>query len=97
MAEIRNELRLLNSGDEVLCSINTVTYYDEKNEFDEGETFFLHVLTGSECQTVDQIFQGWGEQDKELQEQWEILKNFIKNDCDLSQKIWDLDTVDYYI
>lgn len=97
MAEIRNELRLLNSNDEVLCSINTVTYYDEENEFDEGETFFLHVLTGSQCQYIEQVFQGWGEQNKEAQEQWEKLENFIKNDCDLYQKIWDLNTIDYYI
>ncbi len=97
MASKNNELRLLNSDDEVLCSINTITYYDEENEFDDGETFFLHVLTNSQCQTIEQVFQGWSEQDKESQEQWEKLENFIKNDCDLYQKIWDLDTIDYYI
>lgn len=31
MAEIRSKLRLLNSKDEVLCSIDTVTYYDEED------------------------------------------------------------------
>ncbi len=97
MAEIRSKLRLLNSKDEVLCSIDTVTYYDEEDEFDEGETFFIHVLTGSECETIDQVFQGWSEQNKEAQEQWEKLENFIKNDCNLYQKIWDLNTIDYYI
>lgn len=97
MAIKNNELRLLNSKDEVLCSIDIVTYYDEENKFDEGETFFIHVLTGSQCQTVEQVFQGWGEQDKESQEQWEKLENFIKNDCDLKLKIFDLDTIDYYV
>ncbi|WP_300857228.1 hypothetical protein [uncultured Clostridium sp.] len=93
----KSELRLLNDDDEVLCSIDVVMYYDEENEYDEGEIFFLHVLTGSQCETIEQVFQGWSEQNKEAQEQWEKLENFIEDDRDLAQKICDLDEVDYYI
>lgn len=97
MANINNELRLLNDKDEVLLSISTVTYYDEENELDEGETFYIHPLTGSECQTVRQILQGWSEQDKEDNNNWNKLIEAIENDEELSQKIFDMDIIDYYV
>ncbi|MEG1482922.1 MAG: hypothetical protein RSA57_03890 [Cetobacterium sp.] len=93
MANVNNELRLLNNRGEILCEINTITYYDENNEFDEGETFYIHPLTGSECQTVNQIFQGWSDESKWLN----TLAEEIKNDRDLSQKIFNMDIIDYYM
>ena len=96
MATKNCELRLLNDKEVVLCSINTVTYYDDTNEFDEGETFYIHPLTGSECQTVGQILQGWSEQNEEDNNNWNKLIEEIRSDEELIQKIFNVDTVDYY-
>lgn len=96
MKTIVNELRLLNDNEEVLCKLDSVTHYDESIEFDEGETFFIHPMTGSECQIVSQCLDGWSEQDEESQEQWEKLIEAIQTDVDLSQKIFDMDVIYYF-
>ncbi len=97
MASITNQLRLINESDVVVCSIESITFYDEENEFDEGETFYIHPLTASQCQTVGQCFQGWSEQDKESNNQWDTLREKIENDSELSQKIFNMDSIDYYV
>lgn len=96
MAEKKCELRLLNDNDEVLCELGVIIYYDENDEFDEGESFYIHPLTGSECLTTDQVNQGWSEQNPVYQDQWDNLIYQVDNDMDLYQKVWDMEVVEYY-
>ena len=93
-----NELRLLNSNDEVLCSVWCVTYYDEENEYDEGDTYFCHVITGLPCERFNQIFHGycWDDNEK-MRKLYKKLGECIEDDCELKLKIFDLDEIDYYI
>lgn len=91
-------LRLLNEEDKVLCSIGAEVHYDENNEFDEGDIYFIHPMTGNKCELLEQCFSGWAEQEEEKNIQWILLKRRIKNDKELMQKIWhDLEKIDYYI
>ncbi len=64
-------------------------YYDETNEFDEGEMTFTHVRTGTEHDTVDQVLSTWSEEDVNEQKKWCKLVEAIENDELLSQKIFD--------
>ena len=43
------------------------------------DTYFLHILTGSRCETVGDCFAGWSEEDEESAEQWETLCERIEN------------------
>lgn len=70
---------------EVIVNID----YDEENEFDEGELSFNHVVTGSKCNMVDLVLQGWSEVEEEDNQKWETLINNMQNDSDLKQKIFD--------
>lgn len=96
-ATINNKLSLLNDKEEILCNIECITYYDEDNEFDEGETFYIHPLTGSECQTIGICLQGWSELDSKEQANWDALIEKIKSDSVLSQKLFMMDNIEYYV
>jgi hypothetical protein len=93
----RININLRNDNDEILCSLEAVTYYDDNNEFDEGETFYIHPMTGEQCQTIDQCFQGWSEQDEESNNNWNTLRELIKEDNDKEQYFADEVDIDYYI
>jgi len=43
------------------------------------DTYFLHIMTGSRCESVRDCFDGWSEQDTESAEQWETLCERIEN------------------
>ena len=43
------------------------------------DTYFLHILTGSRCETVEDCFAGWSEQDEKSAEEWETLCERIEN------------------
>lgn len=58
---------------------------------DNPEWFYFHPLTNQECQDIDQIFQGWSEQDDELNQQWEKLAEFIRNDEILTEWVEQAD------
>ena len=69
--------------------IEMVVYYNEWADFDEGEIFFRHPLTGDKVQTVNQILYGWEEQENDLQKHWECLVESIKSDKELIEKIFN--------
>ena len=43
------------------------------------DTYFLHIMTGSRCESVRDCFGGWLEQDTKSAEQWETLCERIEN------------------
>lgn len=97
MCEKKSELRLIGNGEKVLCSIAVEIFYNEENEFDEGDVFFIHPMTGSQCDTLDLCFVGWSEFDEESKNQWNNLRKQIENDSDLFQKLdYGMDKIDYY-
>ena len=53
------------------------------------EVFFLHKQTNQECESVKQCFEGWSEQDKKSDEDWETLCQHIENLPSLEQIICD--------
>jgi len=88
------ELRLLNDNEEVLCKITAILEYNGNNE---EELYFLHPLNGNKCQNINQCFYGWSEQEDRDNYYWSKLREEIKNDNMLIQKIYDDIEIDYYI
>ena len=43
------------------------------------DTYFLHIMTGSRCESLRDCFSGWSEQDEKSAEQWETLCERIEN------------------
>ena len=60
------------------------------DEYDENffEFVYHHVLTGQRCETLNQVFGGWSEQDKEEQQKWQLLQNRIENFKDFDQHLY---------
>jgi hypothetical protein len=45
----------------------------------EGDDItYSHILTGSPCEWIDQIFQGWSEPDPNDNEKWDELKRRVE-------------------
>ena len=53
------------------------------------DTYFLHILTGSRCETVGDCFAGWSEPDEKSAEQWETLCERIENLGNIDEYICD--------
>lgn len=56
--ELELRLRLV-EGLEVIASISTVLEYDETNEYDEGQVFFQHPVTGEMCEKRHFSWMDW--------------------------------------
>ena len=54
----------------------------------EPDTYFLHVLTGQRCESVQECLDGWSEPG-EGQEKWETLCERIEDFENLEQTICD--------
>ena len=77
--------------------ITAEIFFDEENEFDEGELFFRHVMTDQLCNSAEQTLSGWSEQDETDNKNWRHLVNEINEDDMLKQKIFDeMEEIEYY-
>lgn len=61
MKSIQKEIKLYKDDINFLCKINAKVYFDENNELDEGDVYFIHPLTGSEHENINSIFMNWKE------------------------------------
>ena len=43
------------------------------------DTYFLHILTNQRCESLRDCFDGWSEQDKKADEEWETLCQHIED------------------
>ena len=68
------------------ASIGTVVEFIGNDE--DGDLYFFHPLTNAKCESLDQCFSGWSEQDLEIEEEWEKLSEFINNIEDINQEIY---------
>ena len=59
----------------------------------EPDTYFLHVLTGQRCESVQECLDGWSEPG-EGQEKWETLCERIEEFENLEQTICDEKSVE---
>ena len=59
----------------------------------EPDTYFLHVLTGQRCESVQECLDGWSEPG-EGQEKWETLCERIEGFENLEQTICDEKSVE---
>ena len=55
----------------------------------DAETYFLHIMNGSRCDSVGECLDGWSEQDEEAEEKWETLCSRIEETDGLEQIICD--------
>lgn len=55
----------------------------EKNDLDYAELRYLHILTNGECEFIDQVLQGWSEQEQSENVKWTELIRRIKTNNDL--------------
>ena len=49
----------------------------------ERNVYFLHPLTNQFCESVEQCFYGWSEQDDTINDLWCNLKKFIYSELEL--------------
>jgi hypothetical protein len=50
---------------------------------DDGDIRYIHPISGQPCETLEQAFAGWSEQDESLNEQWDELKELVASGaCD---------------
>jgi len=102
--EIEEEDRHLMRNEMVFClkeapeyRISAVAEWCENSRGDiltaEPDTYFLHVLTGARCESVQECLDGWSEPG-EGQEKWETLCERIENFENLEQTICDEKSVE---
>ena len=53
------------------------------------DTYFLHILTGQRCESVQDCFSGWSEPDEEAAKKWETLCSRIEKLDGLEEIICD--------
>ena len=58
------------------------------------DTYFLHIMTGSRCESLRDCFSGWSEQDEKSAEQWETLCQRIEEYGNLEETICDMKRVE---
>ena len=58
-----------------------------------ADTYFHHILSGRRCETVKECFQGWSEQNKEVDKKWETLCQHIEKLEGLEEMICDENSV----
>ena len=77
--------------------ISAVAEWCENSQGDiltaEPDTYFLHVLTGQRCESVQECLDGWSEPG-EGQEKWETLCERIEEFENLEQTICDEKSVE---
>ena len=80
------------------CQITGVAEWCENSRGDiltaEPDTYFLHILTGQRCDSVQECLDGWSEQDEESNEKWETLCSRIEEFENLEQTICDEKSVE---
>lgn len=67
------------------CKIGAIWNWIEDEDMIDppNDLHFLHPLTNSKCELIEQCLTGWSEQDSEEQQKWERLIEFIESRNDL--------------
>lgn len=90
-------IELIDKDNRLKYSLGAILEYNEYNEHDDGELYFLHPFTGEQYTNPKDCFVGWSYQNEEHNEARQLLAEMICEDTDLMQKAWDLDTINYYL
>lgn len=59
------------------AKIDIMAEFDD--DCDNIEIYYFHPLTNQKCESIDQCFSGWSEQNNEENKNWDILKNKLEN------------------
>ena len=89
--EHRNEMYFyLNERPEYCISAVGRWLENQKGEVvGDADTYFLHTLNGSRCESMWGCIEGWSEQSERTEEIWETLCMRIQNTDGLEQIICD--------
>ena len=93
--EESKDIRLLDKDENVLCSLEAIWIYDDEDEEDIGEFYYIHPMTSDYCEFPRYCLQGWSEVDAEDDANWEELVRCIEDDC-YKNLYYELNVIDYY-
>ena len=74
------------------CQITGVAEWGENSQGDtvkELDTYFIHIMNGSRCESMWGCIEGWSEQSERTEEMWETLCMRIEETDGLEQIICD--------